>query len=217
MLLSRMETLQMHSRRGFEVSPPSVYGRFLRWSYLNLSSEKSLHTVQSSKTIKTNQTTFANCFHLKPLRDHAGSFNLILSDALEDLCLDLWIGSFRRSSDSQVGVPSCPCLLLQKKWPTNFTTNNEHQMKKLRTHFFLLGGRNHKNFTLKELDLWRFWRCHRPRLLRNIFALIDAPIVANEVLVWTQRIHRKCMVKACGTGLKCVKHVTFDLPNIFLN
>lgn len=92
------------------------------------------------KNNKNKPNNLCNCFHLKPLRDHAGSFNLILSDALEDLCLDLWIGSFRRSSDSQVGVPPVPAFCYKKKWPTNFTTNNEHQMKKLRTHFFLWGG-----------------------------------------------------------------------------
>ena len=216
MLLSRMETLQMHSRRGFEVSPPSVYGRFLRWSYLNLSSEKSLHTVQSSKTIKTNQTTFATVF-ISNLWEIMLGVLISSCRMLSKTCV--WTcGSVRfgvHQIHRLVSLLSLP--FVTKKVANKFHHKQRTPNEEIEDTFFFVGGRNHKNFTLKELDLWRFWRCHRPRLLRNIFALIDAPIVANEVLVWTQRIHRKCMVKACGTGLKCVKHVTFDLPNIFLN
>lgn len=92
------------------------------------------------KNNKNKPNNLCNCFHLKPLRDHAGSFNLILSDALEDLCLDLWIGSFRRSSDSQVGVPPVPAFCYKKSGQQISPQTTNTKWRNWGHIFFLWGG-----------------------------------------------------------------------------
>ena len=158
MLLSRMETLQMHSRRGLtQIATCGQSSQRVREIPSMKLPEPKLRKVIAHCSKFNNNTNKPNnlckCFHLKPLRDRAGSFNLILSDAFEDLCLDLWIGSFRHWLVFFLSLP-----FVTKKVANKFHHKQRTPNEEIEETFFFGGGgeRNHKNCALQELDFWRF-------------------------------------------------------------